>query len=762
MIPSVKFGISTLSICQKSMYRFQLLAQTQPGESIVLVGSPPELGSWDVTRCIPLKTNADHYPLWWTDAALDLPPHGTDPSRVAYKYARLGPEGTVEWEAWGTNRWLPIDSESPSRTIVVDDGAFGYVQPYPFGYLDPLPSVAVAPASGLNVVVIGSSVAVGHKAWLLEGWAELLGETLQQKYGHRLINVAEVGANVSRTIARFPQVVATQPPDIVIIALSLGNEGLAHCAPRDRRAVQRRFESGLQQLVKMTRALGARPILGGVYPHNDYVAEHYVLLQETHQRMLRWGVPVLDWLAAVDNGAGRWRSGISFDPAHPNTLGHRVMYEAIDLSLFHVDKAQLALEAWQFHQNVPVYQAETGFQISANLAEKHLRISNRSPYPYTIAAYWAELQTALQTKAGLLPGIYLALDRPATTLPYFAVRQDGTIETLLNIPPDVEVEYRAAATLFAPNAAQVIFYDGQIGILRADSQSLWVINESEHEFNLHPMWPEVRSALKAMPAGVYHDPLHPDVPFRTLMIDGDGLASRVKAPPRSAVSFQYHCPLHELSRVAIIPLGDRCAARMLLYKLEYDGPAFPFDLTRTTRISDIADMVTVGFDDMWNPALLYYDAEVGRIYHRRWSGLSFAHEVEETEDPVNDMSPIYARMQSRYSARAQRFWYAIEHCDQALFVRTGGTDRGGVLDLLQKLEARCQGKPFQLLLLSPQDSTEFADLPQVRHYNVEFNPDPMYADVGHWMYCTDIMRGILNDLGVSSKNLFWCPPKPPR
>jgi hypothetical protein len=44
---------------------------------------------------------------------------------------------------------------------------------------------------------------------------------------------------------------------------------------------------------------------------------------------------------------------------------------------------------------------------------------------------------------------------------------------------------------------------------------------------------------------------------------------------------------------------------------------------------------------------------------------------------------------------------------------------------------------------------------------VEFNPDRMYDDLGHWMYCTSVMRGILESLGVSSKNLFWCPPKPP-
>jgi lysophospholipase L1-like esterase len=752
------------------MYRFQLQAQTQTGESIGLVGSTPELGSWDVTRCILLQTTADRYPLWWTDPAIDLPAAGSAPTRVNYKYVRLAADGTVaQWESWITNRWLAIEPDLQSTSIVVDDGAFGYVQPYPFGYIEPsieppveAPMPPPADLAALKIVVIGSSVAVGYKAWLLKGWVELLSETLQQKFGHVVINVAEVGANVSRTIERWPQVVAPLAPDIVIIALSLGNEGLADWAPGDRRAGQRRFESGLQQLVKMTRALGARPILGGVYAHNDYTAEAYALLQATHQRMLHWGVPVLDWLAAVDDGQGHWLPGISFDPAHPNTVGQRLMYEAIDLSLFQVDKTDLAQAAWQFQQTVPVYEDAAGFRLTANLAEKQLQISNPSPHTYTVAAYWQELQTALQTKAELPPGLYLAQDLSTPALPYLAVRADGTIETLLTIAPGVAVTYQAASTLFAPNATEIIFDDGQLGILRADEQSLWVINDSDHEFNLHPMWPAARSALKAMPPGVYHDPRHPDAPFRTLMIDQDGLASRVKAPPRSALLFRYQCPLHEISRVAIIPLGDRCAVRMMLYKLEYDGPAFPFDLTRTTRISDIADIVTSGFTDMWNPDLLHYNDEAGRIYHSKWSGLSFAHEVDETDDPLTDMSPIHERMRSRYSARAGRFWYVLKQCDQALFVRTGIADRGGVLDLLHKLAAHCQDKPFQLLLLSPQDSTEFADLPQVSHYNVEFNPDHMYADDGHWMYCTDIMRGILTDLGISSQNLFWCPPKPPR
>jgi hypothetical protein len=286
-----------------------------------------------------------------------------------------------------------------------------------------------------------------------------------------------------------------------------------------------------------------------------------------------------------------------------------------------------------------------------------------------------------------------------------------------------------------------------------------VINESDHEYNIQPMWQEVSQALKTLPAGVYTDAWEPDTPFRTMMIGDNGLESRVKVPAKSAVFFQYQGQLSEINRVAILPLGDRCAVRMMLYKMEYDGPAFPFDLARSTNIADVADAIEHGFYDMWNPAFLHYSPEAGRIYHTKWSGLSFAHEVEETDDPINDMSPIYERMRGRYSARSARFWYTLRHCDKVLFVRTGVCDRGGVIDLVHKLTHQCQGKPFHLLLLSPQSSGDFADLPQVQHYNIEFNPDRMYEDLEHWMYCTKIMQGILESLGVSTKNLFWCPPK---
>ncbi|MGB3518020.1 MAG: DUF1796 family putative cysteine peptidase [Elainellaceae cyanobacterium] len=735
------------------MYQFQLGAHTQPGECIGLVGNTPELGSWDPARCIRLQTSRDRYPLWWTDLTIQL----GDRSQLEYKYIRLHPDGQVEWESWGSNRWVPIEpiAGADADTWVVDDGVFGYVQPYPFSY--PLvPAREPAPSStGLKVVILGSSVAAGHKAWRLQGWAQQLAQTMQPR-GQIWVNRSEVGASVTRTIARFAAVVAPERPDVVILALSLGNEGFAHCPTEERSLLQQRFERGLKRLIAMVRALGAQPVLGDVYAHNDYTSDHAAYLWETHRRMMAWGVPVLDWLDAIADAQGRWKLGISYDPAHPNALGHQRMYEA---TLAVLDQQALGCDRLPKVDHQPTFRDAAGFELSVSPDGQAITIRNASSYEYDLTPDWRSLHTALG-QTYLIPGLYLTTQPQPGQVPFLFIQDDGAIASSMVVPPGCCMTYRAAYTE-SPDQTHLLFYDGQLGILKQDNQHLWIMNESEYEFNIHPMWQAVRRSLQAMPSGVYSDPLEPDAPFSTLMIGPDGLESRAKIPPRSAILFRYQCALSDVNRVAILPLGDRCAVRMMLYKMGYDGPAFPFDLTRTTLISDVADMIENRFTDMWNPDLLHYSPSAGRIYHTKWTGLSFAHEVDESDRPLDDMTPIYQRMRRRYTSRSDRFWYTLKHCDKVLFIRTGWADRDGVLDLVQKLEAQCQGKPFHLLLLSPQRSSEFSDMPHVLHYSQEFNPDRMYDDLDHWLDRTEILRNILESLGVSSKNLFWCPPTVP-
>jgi lysophospholipase L1-like esterase len=756
------------------MYRFQVKATTQNGETIGIVGSIPQLGSWNVAEYLPLHTSGSRYPIWWIDIEIDpetCAELAQKSVKLEYKYIRIDSNGKVEWESDNDeNRWVPIENEhinSKNSTLIVDDIAFGSIPPFPYGYVEPPPIATASTAikldsqNGLKVLVVGSSVAMGCSAWLLNGWAHQLGKILQNKFGHTLINRSQLGANISSTTDRFAAVVAAAQPDIVIISLSLANEGLIACRPHDRRAVQRRFESGLLQLIKMTEDLGAEPVIGGLYPHGDYNPEHNWLLRDTHQRMLDWGVPILDWLDVLDDGYGGWKSGISLDVGHPNTAGHRLMLDAINLDIFQLDRGQK--NSWErgINQEISVYEDKYGFKIFANPEAQTLRIINNSQNIYTITPTWKELQEALKRKSGLTFGSsYIAKNDELGTLPLLSVGLAHPIENTVNIPIGVDLRYCSSLKFFAPQNAEILYYDGNLGILKEGDRTIRIINESDQEYNIHPMWKEIRGALAAMPAGVYHDPVHPDAPFRTMMIGDRGLESRVKAPVKSTMLLHFKCKLSAVERIAILPLGDRCAARMLLYKMEYDGPAFPFDLARSTNLGDVTDMVMNDFQDMWNPNYLVYSSEEHRIRHTKWSGLSFGHEIEDSDDPINDMQPVHERMLVRYSARAKRFLYTLKHSDQILFVRTGITNRDYVLDLMDKLKIKCAEKPFRVLLISNQDPTEFTDIPNLLHYNFHFSPDWMYDSQDYWMECTQIMKGILESLDISTKNLFWCPPNP--
>jgi lysophospholipase L1-like esterase len=735
------------------MYRFQVRANTQPGEYIAIVGSVPKLGMWSPQGALPLSTDADRYPLW----TIELDPSHliSAENRLEYQYLHVKPGAKTEWESHLKNRSVPI--EPTPEMLVIDNGYWGTIEPYCYGYYEQGTQPLILPQGpqGLKVVIVGSSVAAGCSSWKLRGWSWLLQQELHRRFGHQVLNHAKLGANVTNIIDWFDDLVRHHRPDIVIIALSLGNEGLASVPAHEYKAVQRRFESGLQKLLDMTRSIGALPMLGGVYPNGHYNKDHYAILLETHHRMMCWEVPVFNWLSALDNGQGRWKTGIAFDHAHPNTEGHRLMFAAIPLELFNLDRAQLEQQRQKLHQppEVTVFNDPNGFHVLVNPKNKSLRIINPTRHPYIISPAWQDLQEALKTKAKLLPGIYTTKQNDRSLS--FFVKGDQTIENLVEIPPGSDVEYHATFHLFSPKTCQILFYDGQIGLLKEDDQRLRVLNETNHEYNIHPMWKEVRSALKGMPPGVYKDAADPEREFGTMMIGKDGLESRIKAPPKSSLTFTYRSDLAAISRVGIIPLGDRCAVRMLLYKLELDGPAYPFDLTRTTLLSDVADIIENRFHDMWNPHYLRYNPHEKRMYHTKWTGLSFAHEVEDSDQ---NMYPVFERMKIRYTNRSERFWYTLKHANELLFIRTGVADRNSIIDIVEKLERLCAGKPFRFMLISLQDGRDIADIPHVLHYCFDFNPDRMYQDEGYWMECARTMGSILNSLGVSSKNLFWCPP----
>jgi len=77
--------------------------------------------------------------------------------------------------------------------------------------------------------------------------------------------------------------------------------------------------------------------IAGVYPNGAYSPQlHAEVLHDVHETMQTWGLPLFNFLSVTENplAMGQWLPGISADAGHPNTQGHTLMYNAIDISLF--------------------------------------------------------------------------------------------------------------------------------------------------------------------------------------------------------------------------------------------------------------------------------------------------------------------------------------------------------------------------------------------------------------------------------------------
>jgi len=178
----------------------------------------------------------------------------------------------------------------------------------------------------VDFLVVGSSVAAARK-----GWSSMLRQELSAR-GKTSVNAATSGNNTSRTIGDLRRALSKYQPKVVIIGLSPANEGLKRAQDeQEARAIGRQFEQGSQALVHLAKSSGAQVVIGSVYPNQSYQEFHYKVLMEVYAHQHDWGAPVLEFLPATQDGSGRWLEGIWQDKSHPNQIGHRLMFEAIDI-----------------------------------------------------------------------------------------------------------------------------------------------------------------------------------------------------------------------------------------------------------------------------------------------------------------------------------------------------------------------------------------------------------------------------------------------
>ncbi|CAJ1424627.1 unnamed protein product, partial [Effrenium voratum] len=193
-----------------------------------------------------------------------------------------------------------------------------------------------------QLLVFGSSVCTGSGATCAEkGWAHMLAQEAAAQgfsYENRGVGGTTVGYwNMALSSVPEELLQALKAADVVVLSLSLGNEGLAMAQPHEALALEKRYAAGLRDLTRRLRKLRprARLVLGGPYPNNGYELHHLQVLERIREQMSSWEEVdhVIDFLQpCIHDGKGRWLPETWEDDGHPNDQGHRLMFECLDVN----------------------------------------------------------------------------------------------------------------------------------------------------------------------------------------------------------------------------------------------------------------------------------------------------------------------------------------------------------------------------------------------------------------------------------------------
>ena len=199
-------------------------------------------------------------------------------------------------------------------------------------------------AAARRIAVFGSSVANGTGDDLgKEGYTGRLREMLAPR-GWDVLNQSRGGDNTKTMAPRFapegppdPKVRYLLPvaPNYVLLGLSLGNEGIQNGTTKaDKDAIYAQFEAGMRGFVDKSRQHHIYPIVTLCYTRNDFTAVEYAYTRRMNLEINSWDVPSVNFLGAVDDGAGKWAKGFWHDALHPNAAGHLEMTRTFVPTLF--------------------------------------------------------------------------------------------------------------------------------------------------------------------------------------------------------------------------------------------------------------------------------------------------------------------------------------------------------------------------------------------------------------------------------------------
>lgn len=191
----------------------------------------------------------------------------------------------------------------------------------------------------VNVTFFGSSVCKGAGAEDNHGYAHQLfhnnNSINTEKF--KYFNASTGGDNTLR-VERFDRLTKKlypTNPNIVVIGLSLGNEGIGYPTNEiGRERIVEQFRSRLLTMADSLHNQGMQPVIVNCYANTFFNDAQYNSTKKMNRIINTWDYPSINVLGTIDDGTGKWVDGFVNDPWHPSYEGHTEMSYAFVPSLF--------------------------------------------------------------------------------------------------------------------------------------------------------------------------------------------------------------------------------------------------------------------------------------------------------------------------------------------------------------------------------------------------------------------------------------------
>ncbi len=170
------------------------------------------------------------------------------------------------------------------------------------------------------LLVTGDSLSAAYGVALEQGWVALLQQRIkQQGYPHLVINASVSGETTAGGLSRLPAALKQHKPAVVLIELG-ANDGL-------RGLPQEHIRVNLSQMIKLSRAAGARPVLFEMRLPANYGQRYTADFRRSfHQVAEREKVPLVPFFLA---GIALEPKYFQADASHPTAEAQAKLLDAV-------------------------------------------------------------------------------------------------------------------------------------------------------------------------------------------------------------------------------------------------------------------------------------------------------------------------------------------------------------------------------------------------------------------------------------------------